>query len=124
MLLKILFLGISVTGTVATNLYVSSYMGNITSLSLTKLGPYYTLEAVSTNLGCAPNPSWLELDKSVEILYCLDEGLTVPNGSLSSYSLSTDGTLTQLARVTTISGPVNSVIYGPDNGMRAIALAH
>ncbi|GAB7353491.1 hypothetical protein MBLNU459_g3941t2 [Dothideomycetes sp. NU459] len=89
----------------ATNLFVSSYAGNITSLSLTERNGSYTLAKTYTNLGCAPSPSWLTLDASHGTLYCLDEGLTTPNGSLSSYTIAADGELTLVNRATTISGP-------------------
>lgn len=109
----------------ATNLFVSSYAGNITSLSLTERHGTYQLEKTFYNPGCAPNPSWLTLDADRGLLYCLDEGLTVPNGSLSSYLVNSNGSLTQVEKAATISGPVNGVIYPPNsNGKRAIALAH
>ena len=108
----------------ATNLYVASYAGNITTLQLTAESGSYQLQSVHENGGCAPNPSWLTLDQSRGYLYCQDEGLTAPNGSLSSYSVAQDGKLTLLDKAATITGPVNSVIYGNRNGARALALPH
>lgn len=108
----------------ATNLYVASYAGNITTLELTSQNGSYQLQSKYENDGCAPNPSWLTLDQSRGYLYCQDEGLTVANGSLSSFSVAHDGQLTLVDKASTISGPVNSVIYGNRNGLRSLALAH
>ena len=108
----------------ATNLYVSSYNGSITTLQLTSQNGSYQLQSAYENSGCAPNPSWLNLDQPRGYLYCQDEGLTVSNGTLSSFSVSQDGNLTLLDKTNTITGPVNSVIYGNRNGLRALALAH
>lgn len=70
-----------VTSTVATNLYVSSYIGTITSLRLTESSNgSYSLRQVAVNKGSEPNPSWLTKDHYNNIIYCADEGLTVPNG--------------------------------------------
>lgn len=108
----------------ATNLFVSSYAGNITSLSLTESSGKYSLSKTFYNAGCAPNPSWLTLDYDRGLLYCLDEGLTVANGSLSSYRIHSNGSLEQVQKAATISGPVSGVIYGDLSGRRALALAH
>ncbi|KAF2229051.1 3-carboxy-cis,cis-mucoante lactonizing enzyme [Viridothelium virens] len=108
----------------ATNLYVSSYNGSITTLELTSQNGSYQLRSVYENAGCSPNPSWLNLDQPHGYLYCQDEGLTVANGSLSSFSVAEDGELTLVDKAATITGPVNSVIYGNRTGLRSIALAH
>ncbi|KAL3419776.1 YkgB protein [Phlyctema vagabunda] len=118
-----LSLGSLVTSTaLATNIYVSSYIGTITSLQLSQ-SAYggYSLKTVAVNTGSAPNPSWITLDSKKRVLYCVDEGLTVPVGSLSSYSVSASGALTQKNRQSVVGGPVSSVIY---NGGKGLALAH
>lgn len=106
-------------------LYVASYSGTITTFNLTLPGKCRStgasLQPVATNGGCAPNPSWLTLDHANSTLYCLDEGLNVRNGSLSSYITADDGSLVQVDKITTIKGPVSGVIYG--TGGRGIALA-
>jgi 6-phosphogluconolactonase (cycloisomerase 2 family) len=110
------------TSTVATNLYVSSYAGTITSLQLSQAASgTYSLNQVAVNDGSAPNPSWLTLDENTHVVYCLDEGLDVVNGSIASYSTSASGELTQIDRHTVISGPVSSVVF---NGGKALAAAH
>lgn len=108
----------------ATNLFVSDYAGNITTLELTARHGNYHLSKIHSHSGCAPNPSWLTLDPNHGTLYCLDEGLYVDNGSISSYTIGDDGALTRVSRETTISGPVSGVIYGNPAGERSIALAH
>lgn len=116
------FLAVSASPTL---LYVSSYAGTITTLNLTlpdggdSLG---TLEAISSTTGCAPSPAWLTLDRPNSVLYCMDEGLSTPNGSVSSFKTEEDGSLVQLDRREVISGPVSAVIYG--KGLQGLALAH
>ncbi|RDW80710.1 hypothetical protein BP5796_05408 [Coleophoma crateriformis] len=117
-----LSLGGLVTTAVATNLYVSSYIGTITTLQLSQAqNGSYALKQVAINNGSAPNPSWLTLDSTNGVLYCADEGLYVPDGSISSYSTSPSGQLKQIDRHTVISGPVHSVVY---NDGKAQAFAH
>ena len=111
-----------VTSVAAVNLYVSSYAGTITSLQLTQdTKGSYSLSQVAVNEDSAPNPSWLTKDEYNDVIYCVDEGLTVPNGSLASYKTSPSGELTKIDRHTVISGPVSSVVY---NGGKGLALAH
>lgn len=123
MLISTVFLATIAAHCSATYLYVSSYAGNVTTLSLTESNGTYSLQTVAQNALCAPNPAWLTLDRSHNRLYCLNEGLTSLNGSISSFALSRNGSLSLLSNVSTINGPVASVIYGTTPN-RAIALAH
>ena len=117
----ILLVAIS-THSLATNIFVSSYAGTVTTLSLTESNGKYSLTTTSVTNDCAPNPSWLTLDPQ-GYLYCLNEGLETINGSLSTFKINNDGTLTHIQNITTISGPVSGVFYGsPSN--QALALAH
>jgi 6-phosphogluconolactonase (cycloisomerase 2 family) len=124
MLVRSLQLCAAASLTAATNLFVSDYSGDVTTLSLTEHGGHYSLTKTSANSGCAPNPSWLTLDTNHNTLYCLDEGLEVTNGSLTSFTIADDGSLTKVHREETISGPVSGVIYGNPALKRSIALAH
>ncbi|KAM0717916.1 hypothetical protein Q7P37_006248 [Cladosporium fusiforme] len=108
----------------ATNLFVSSYAGDVTTFSLAESNGTYALNATSSNSDCGPNPAWLTLDASRGTIYCLNEGLTSPNGSMSSFTINRDGSLNHVQNSTTISGPVSGVIYGDPAGNRSIALAH
>lgn len=113
----------------AVLVYVTSYSGTLTSLNLTLTdaganstsGPTANIQQLAVNAGCAPQASWLTLDKPNGILYCLDESFGNPNGSLSSYKTSANGTLTQLKRVETPAGPVYATIYG--EGGKGLAVA-
>ncbi|KAF2105117.1 3-carboxymuconate cyclase-like protein-like protein [Rhizodiscina lignyota] len=102
-----------------TNLYVSSYVGTVTTLSLSG-----TNLDITSSVPCAQNASWLTFDSQDRILYCLDEGLVVPNGTVHSYSVAKDGKLTPIEEKTTISGPVNGVLYDKHDGKQGYALAH
>jgi len=126
MLLRLLSLCAAAPIVLATNLFVASYAGNITTLSLTEHNGTYTLATVAENNGCAPNPSWLTQDPSRRTLYCLDEGLDVLNGTLSSFTIARNGSLSLVEKQETIKGPVSGAIYGgyTATGGRAIALAH
>lgn len=108
----------------ATTLFVASYAGTITSLSLTESGGNFSLKELSVSTECAPNPSWLTLDANRGLLFCLNEGLATVNGSLSSFTINSNGSLNHIQNTTTISGPVSGIIYGEPAGQRAIAMAH
>lgn len=108
----------------ATALFVASYAGTVTSLSLTESNGNFSLKELSVSTECAPNPSWLTLDANRGLLFCLNEGLETVNGSLSSFTINSNGSLTHVQNTTTISGPVSGVIYGEPAGQRAIVLAH
>lgn len=110
------------TSSLAVNLYVSSYGGTITTIDLAaQINGSYSLTSVAVNKGSAPSPSWLTKDQFNDVVYCLDEGLTSPNGSIASYKTSSSGALTEIDRHSVISGPVSSVVY---NGGKALAAAH
>jgi len=123
MLLRSLFVVAGVANTVsATNLYVSSYIGTITTISLEQSSEgKYSLQNVSVNLGSLPNPSWDTLDRENRVVYCVDENLSGGNGSVASYSTSSSGTLTRIDRHATLGGPVHSAVY---NHNKSLALAH
>lgn len=110
--------------TSATNLFVASYAGTVTTLSLTENNGSYNLTQTAVSEDCAPNPSWLTLDANRGLLFCLNEGLETTNGSLSSFLVNRNGSLTFVKNETTISGPVSGIIYGEPAGQRGIALAH
>ena len=113
------------TPILAINLYVSSYSGLLTTLSLTSTSNNsYSLSKVASTTQCGPNPTWLTIDTNRGLLFCLNEGLTSVNGSLSSFTISSNGSLTHVQNTTTISGPVAAVIFGEPAGQRGIALAH
>jgi len=108
----------------ATKIYVSSYSGNITTVSVTPKADgsgNLTLAAISSTTGCLPNPSWLELDKNKSTLYCADEGISTAKANFTSFSISGNGTLQRRDEIVTLNGGVYSTIYG--NGS-VLALAN
>ncbi|KAI1759706.1 putative isomerase YbhE [Hypoxylon sp. FL1150] len=112
----------------ATLLYVTSYAGTVTTLSLTlpdddsAATTAATLETISNSTDCGPNPSWLTLDYSKNVLFCLDEGFTGPYGSVTSFYTDDDGTLTTLNKLDIIQGPVSIAEFGV--GGHGLAIAH
>ncbi|KAF2433052.1 extracellular aldonolactonase [Tothia fuscella] len=108
----------------ATNLYVSSYDGNVTSLSLNIAGSDYNLSLISRYQQCGPSPSWLTWDRENRSLYCLDEGFTTPNGSITSYRADKSGKLTMIEHLNlTAPAAVAGVIFG-NQSFRGYAIAH
>jgi hypothetical protein len=106
----------------AVNLFVSSYNQPIFTLQLEPDGQgAYNLINIAENNGSWPSPSWLTKDACNNILYCADEGLPTPDGSLASYSIAASGELTQIDRHAVINGPVSTVIF---NKGKALAVAH
>lgn len=85
-----------------------------------------TLELVGSELivkaitpGCGGTPSWLTLDATSDRLFCLDESKT--NGSISSYSIEDDGSLSWQNAIATLPGAAHGALFGQDNGL---AVAH
>ncbi|KAI9720733.1 MAG: hypothetical protein M1828_005524 [Chrysothrix sp. TS-e1954] len=100
----------------SARLFVSSYSGLVTTLSLTNNLGAYSLKPIAHNGGCAPSPSWLVLDKPNAVLYCINEGLNVPNGSVSTFKIQSNGTLSRNVNVTTQAGPVAGTLFGAKTG--------
>ena len=112
-----------VTYSTATNLYVSSYAGTVTSLQLTPTYKgAYSLRQVAVENAPGTSPAWLEKDEFNDVVYSLDEGLSGPNGSISAFLPSASGQLVEIGSpLSVISGPVSSITY---NGGKALAVAH
>lgn len=110
-----------VSGTVTANLFVSSYVGTISTLQLSKFSNgSYSLDTLSVNNVTTDNPSWLHKDPHNGILYCLNEGLSVVNGSISSFAVGDDGSLSLLGNELTINGPVSSVLFNGGKSLEHI----
>ena len=107
----------------ATNLYVSSYAGTVTSLQLASThNGSYSLSQVGVDNSYRTSPAWLEKDGYNGVVYALDEGFFGPNGSIAAFKTSPSGQLAKIGNpLTVISGPVSSVVY---NGGKALAVAH
>ena len=111
------------TAIASETLFVSSYAGAVTTLRLNQdQSGMYSLNNVSVDFGCSPNPSWMTLDKPSNTLYCIGEGLATPNGSINAFSVDSHGKLAQLSTAEAPNGPVYGGLYGTENGTQAIAL--
>ncbi|KAL2817007.1 Lactonase, 7-bladed beta-propeller-domain-containing protein [Aspergillus cavernicola] len=124
--LATLLFGSSVIASGPSRLYAASYAGTVSSLSLTKSGPNYELTTLSQTTDCGTSPSWLMLDKQNEVLYCLDEGVDLPNATLTSFQIKSNGSLARITQLSTLSGPVASEFYSAPGlpGRKFFAVAH
>src|ERR1700712_3910544 len=101
---------LAAAATTTTLLYVSSYDGNITTLSLNKSN--HSLTPLPRSTACSPSPSWLTLQPQSSTLYCLNEGNPTPDkGSLSLLTTSPTGNLTPHARIDTPPAPVHGALF-------------
>lgn len=109
----------------ATILYVASYGGAVSTLSLSQqlLGPY-SLRKVASTTACASNPSWLTLDQQRRVLYCIGEGLDSKTGGLTAFITHCNGSLSRVSATDTVLGGVNAITYGVGASSAAIAIAH
>jgi 6-phosphogluconolactonase (cycloisomerase 2 family) len=106
----------------AVNLYVASYTGNITTLSLLQNPDYsYNLTQTSTFNTSTHTPSWLTLNRQNNVLYMVDEAVNATNGTIVSYKTSYTGHLTEIQRVQDIGGGVYATFYGSGS---ALAVPH
>ncbi|KAF4210402.1 hypothetical protein CNMCM6805_008677 [Aspergillus fumigatiaffinis] len=116
----------------AATLYATHYSGSVYTLSLTHRNGKYDLSLASDMTTCGGMPSWLTLDCDTSTLYCTgrtlycsdETGDATTNGTLTSYTVGKDGSLTQLAKVVDVGGGVHSVVYEGDDGAKYIAIAH
>lgn len=108
---------------IATQLYVSSYIGTITTLDLHQIGGKnkFELTTLAVDHTAPQNTSFLLFDKDRDVIYCTEEGFDVPNGFVSSYKTSSKGALKQISRIPTIIGDVHQALY---NGGKSLAVAH
>ncbi|KAI0016996.1 putative isomerase YbhE [Xylariomycetidae sp. FL0641] len=94
------------------NLLASHYTGKIFSLSLGSNG---SLAVTGSATGCGTMPAWLEMDSASKTLYTVDEDWN-GSGVLASYTVETDGSLTQSGSFTGKGASVYGSPYGGENG--------
>ncbi|KAI0197550.1 Lactonase, 7-bladed beta-propeller-domain-containing protein [Astrocystis sublimbata] len=109
--------GLLAGSTSATRFFVTSYAGTITTLDLVE----GKLETVTSTTACGAKPSWLDLDYSNSLIYCLDEAWDEPTGAITSFSIDKNGSLTDLESASLVGGPVSIAEFGADNKGLAIA---
>lgn len=100
----------------ATTLYLTDQLEHgITTLELT--GSELVVKAITP--GCGTTPTWITQDSASNRLFCMDE--TQTNGTISSYEIKEDGSLSRLNTISTLPGAVHGVLFGQGNGL---AVAH
>jgi 6-phosphogluconolactonase (cycloisomerase 2 family) len=103
----------------AVSLFVADSAGSLTTLALTESQKGFDLSVTSKSAECQASPSWLTLDKSSRVLYCLDRGgNTASSGSLNSFSIGEGGALKHIARVKAPASGVAGEIVSGANGRR------
>jgi 6-phosphogluconolactonase (cycloisomerase 2 family) len=109
----------------AVTLFVADSGGNVTSLSLdVENGKNSSLVASHRTTECATNPSWLTLDATDRILYCVDRATnSAVNGSLNSFSVGDGGALVHIDRISVASSGVAGEIVTLDSGVRGYVTA-
>ena len=123
MFLKSLVALLPVVGrSLAVNLYVASYAGNLTTLSLLQNPDNsYHLTQTSTFNTSTNSPSWLTLNRQNNVLYMIDEAMSATNGTIVSYKTSFTGHLTEIQRVEAMEGGLHAAFYGSGS---ALAVPH
>lgn len=106
-----------------TNLWVSSYNGTVTTLSLTH-AQSYSLSKTSVSTQCLGDPSWLTYDSKHDTLYCIGEGLAGFGGNLTAFRTNPEGSLAVESQQPTVDGGVNGVLYSTPSGGSYLAVAH
>ena len=109
----------------AITLFAADSGGNVTTLSLdVGTGKNASLVASHRTTECATNPSWLTLDATNRILYCIDRASnSAVNGSLNSFSVDNGGALVHIDRIPVSSSGVAGEIVTLDSGVRAYVTA-
>jgi 6-phosphogluconolactonase (cycloisomerase 2 family) len=114
----------------AVKLYVSNYNGAQPNgdVSVLEFTPGVAqgqraaqLKVLSSMQGCGNEPTWLDQSPPDSNIYCVDEGWSTPNASLSALKKNADGSLSKLFSTLTIQGPVASQFY---NDYKYVAIAH
>ncbi|RAL62330.1 hypothetical protein DID88_004896 [Monilinia fructigena] len=113
-----LVLALAGSRVLADRLFVASYTGEVSTLSLEK-DAYgsYSLEVIATSTACAANSSWITLDHKRDTLFCADRGLVAKNGTLNSLKIQHDGSLVALDRIQTPVGAAATVMYAHNTGL-------
>ena len=62
-----------VTSSTTRSLYAANYGGTVSRLSLEEKAGVYSFTLLAETHGCGYNPAWMELDKSRDVLLCLNE---------------------------------------------------
>jgi hypothetical protein len=117
--------GLLATQAAAVNLWATSYSGGVTSLRLDQapMGGYTLAQTAFLNgsASCGVGASWLTKDSYNDVVYCVDEAWGLPNGSITSFKPSANGSLSLFDTESTLASPVATIVY---NGGAALVAAH
>ncbi|KAF5667154.1 hypothetical protein FHETE_5857 [Fusarium heterosporum] len=103
----------------AVNLFVADEGGSLSTLSLTSAQNGFNLAVTSKSSECQISPSWLTLDSSNRVLYCLNRGQWPSGaGSLNSFTIGAGGALKFVDRVQAPRELVAGEIITGENGQR------
>ncbi|KAL1600540.1 hypothetical protein SLS60_006926 [Paraconiothyrium brasiliense] len=115
-----------VSSSSSVHLFAAQSDGNLTTLNLSAGSPTKAskLKAIANTLDCAGNPSHLNLDFQNRILYCLDRGQSnATAGSLNSFSISRNGSLSRIARTAAPLSGVFAEIFDTEADVRGYVSA-
>ncbi|KAF2115947.1 Lactonase, 7-bladed beta-propeller-domain-containing protein [Lophiotrema nucula] len=119
---SILLAGLGFSQTVlSTTLIASHYTGKVFTLNF---NPNATgasaLSVASQTAGCGTTPAWLEYYPQDKTLWCVDESWN-NGGYLVSYTVGSDGKLTQATQAKSTGNSVHGLLYGGTDGKGYLA---
>jgi len=98
-------------------IYATSYNDHaVTALNLDK----GSLTVLGRSYDCGSEPTWLTLDKSKDLLYCLNEGWGGA-ASITSFKTAKNGSLETLDVLPVLKSPVSATLFGKGDSNLAIA---
>lgn len=103
-----------------TTFFVAGYDGFVRTLQLTGQGNSSALTLLNQTDACGSNPSWLSIEITKHRVWCLDEGFVAGFGTLNSFDIEENGSLSPMEHRNVSASPVHSRIY---NGGKNIVLA-
>lgn len=123
--------GLAASQAAAVTLWATSYGGaglgdgGVTTLKLDKADAGgYSLKQTAFLPGatsCGAQSSWLTKDAWNDVIYCVDEAWGLPNGTITSFKPSANGSLALFDTQKTLGSPVATVVY---NDGKALVAAH
>lgn len=107
----------------SATLLASHYTGKLFALNFNPNATGASALSVSSQAtGCGTTPGWLEYYAEDKTLYCLDESWS-GSGFVVSYSVGSDGKLTQTGQAKTTGNDVHGLRYGGPDGKGFLASA-
>ncbi|CAI6340402.1 unnamed protein product [Periconia digitata] len=104
----------------AANLWATHYSGTANWLTFDGSSLKVTTQSSTNNR----MPSWITYDKANKALYLPDENFYSNSGTLVSFSVGSNGALTQTGKATTPKSAVATALYGGSDGKGFIVNAH